>query len=50
MPNSSYCRPSFESAMATAVVTVDGEMLESLRKAINDCADRGLQHASKWYV
>src|SRR6267142_1660365 len=48
-PNSSYCRLSFESAMATTVVTVDGEMIESLRKALNDCADRGLQHASKWY-
>jgi len=36
--------------MAAAVVTVDGEMIDSLRKAINDCADRGLQHASKWYA
>jgi anaphase-promoting complex subunit 8 len=36
--------------MAAAVVTVDGEMIDSLRKAINDCADRGLLHASKWYA
>jgi anaphase-promoting complex subunit 8 len=36
--------------MAATVVTVDGEMIDSLRKAINDCADRGLQHASKWYA
>lgn len=36
--------------MATTVATVDGDMIESLRKAINDCADRGLQNASKWYV
>ena len=36
--------------MATTVVIVDGEMVDSLRKAINDCADHGLQHASKWYA
>ncbi len=36
--------------MAATVVTVDGEMIDSLRRAVNDCADRGLQHASKWYV
>jgi hypothetical protein len=34
--------------MAAIVVTVDGETIDSLRKAIGDCADRGLQHASKW--
>ncbi|KAI0000360.1 TPR-like protein [Russula vinacea] len=34
--------------MAPTAVTVDGEMVDSLRRAINDCADRGLQHASKW--
>jgi anaphase-promoting complex subunit 8 len=36
--------------MAPTAVTVDGEMVDSLRRAINDCADRGLQHASKWYA
>ena len=36
--------------MAATVVTVDGEMIDGLRSAINDCADRGLQHASKWYA
>lgn len=36
--------------MAAAVVTVDGEIIDGLRRAINDCADRGLQHASKWYA
>jgi anaphase-promoting complex subunit 8 len=36
--------------MASTVVTVDGEMIDGLRRAINDCADRGLQHASKWYA
>jgi anaphase-promoting complex subunit 8 len=36
--------------MAAAVITVDKEMVDSLRKAIKDCADRGLQHASKWYA
>lgn len=36
--------------MAATVVTVDGEMIDELRRAINDCADRGLQHASKWYA
>ncbi len=36
--------------MAAIAVTVDGEMIDDLRRAINDCADRGLQHASKWYV
>ena len=35
--------------MAT-VITVDKEMVDSLRRAIKDCADRGLQHASKWYA
>lgn len=34
--------------MASAVITVDKELVDSLRKAIKDCADRGLQHASKW--
>ncbi|KAF8502373.1 TPR-like protein [Russula emetica] len=34
--------------MAATVVTVDEEMIDGLRRAINDCADRGLQHASKW--
>jgi len=36
--------------MAATVVTVDGEMIDNLRKAIDDCADRGLQVASKWYA
>jgi len=36
--------------MAATVVTVDGEMVDGLRRAISDCADRGLQHASKWYA
>jgi anaphase-promoting complex subunit 8 len=36
--------------MAATVVTVDGEMIDGLRRAINECADRGLQHASKWYA
>jgi hypothetical protein len=36
--------------MATAVVTVDQGTIDSLRKAVEDCADRGLQVASKWYV
>lgn len=36
--------------MAATAVTVDGEMIDGLRRAINDCADRGLQHASKWYA
>ena len=36
--------------MAATVVTVDAEMIDGLRSAINDCADRGLQHASKWYA
>ncbi|KAI9437722.1 TPR-like protein [Lactarius indigo] len=31
-----------------AAITVDKETIDSLRKAIKDCADRGLQHASKW--
>ncbi|KAI9455322.1 TPR-like protein [Lactarius psammicola] len=31
-----------------AAITVDKEMVDSLRKAIKDCADRGLQHATKW--
>ncbi|THH20397.1 hypothetical protein EW146_g945 [Bondarzewia mesenterica] len=34
--------------MATVVTIADGEMVEHLRKAIKDCADRGLNHASKW--
>ena len=37
-------------AATATVMTVDGEMIDNLRKAINDCADRGLQHASKWYA
>jgi len=36
--------------MAAIIVTVDEGMVDSLRKAIDDCADRGLQVASKWYV
>jgi hypothetical protein len=36
--------------MASTVVTVDKEMVDNLRKAIDDCADRGLQIASKWYA
>lgn len=36
--------------MAATIVTVDGEMVDNLRKAIDDCADRGLQVASKWYA
>ena len=36
--------------MAATIVTVDGEMVDYLRKAIDDCADRGLQVASKWYA
>ena len=39
-----------ELTMAATIVTVDGEMIDGLRRAINDCADRGLQHASKWYA
>ncbi|KAH8996562.1 TPR-like protein [Lactarius hatsudake] len=31
-----------------AAITVDKETIDSLRKAVKDCADRGLQHASKW--
>jgi len=36
--------------MSTPIITVDKEMVDSLRKAIKDCADRGLQNASKWYA
>ena len=36
--------------MAATVVTVDKELIDNLRKAIDDCADRGLQVASKWYA
>ena len=47
-PNSLFRAP--ELTMAATVVTVDGEMIDGLRRAINDCTDRGLQHASKWYA
>ena len=36
--------------MAAAVTIADGEMVERLRQAVKDCADRGLHQASKWYV
>ncbi|KAI0047771.1 TPR-like protein [Auriscalpium vulgare] len=31
-----------------AVSVVDVEMIDGLRQAVKDCADRGLMHASKW--
>ena len=36
--------------MAVAIAAVDSEMVDNLRKAIDDCADCGLQVASKWYA
>ncbi|KAI0058089.1 TPR-like protein [Artomyces pyxidatus] len=27
---------------------VDGDMIDGLRRAVKDCADRGLHHASRW--
>ena len=36
--------------MAATVVTVDVEMIDGLCRDINDCADCGLQQASKWYA
>ncbi|KAI0267140.1 hypothetical protein BC834DRAFT_98765 [Gloeopeniophorella convolvens] len=34
--------------MASTAITMDADMVESLRRAVRDCATRGLQHASKW--
>ncbi|ETW80740.1 hypothetical protein HETIRDRAFT_61808 [Heterobasidion irregulare TC 32-1] len=34
--------------MSAAVTIANGEMVERLRQAVKDCADRGLHQASKW--
>jgi hypothetical protein len=38
------------SDMAAAANAVDGEMIDAIRAAVKDCADRGLHYASKWCV
>ncbi|TFY83571.1 hypothetical protein EWM64_g439 [Hericium alpestre] len=42
MPSDPFLPP-----VAAAVSLVDGDMIKGLRRAVKDCSDRGLNHASK---